>query len=303
MNGKIYWTAFAVLVATPMSNLAMVVTKIQKPGDVLRPAEGLTHFVPLDDGAEVQFYRYTKPNSRVPSRKEVNMDLTQSEYDEKYHELNPSGSTVDDMALNHSNGEVYYRLKSIQSIEEGSEQAAQVLNLKNKATENGSGVWAVKNHAGETIRCKAKLRSEPKWTFDQNILSGKIASTGLHEDEALKVEVSYPPKTEIQKKNRFRSLLNRSASLLNLNTQKNKRANSHDSQLFRDENLIDHRSIDDLLDHQRSYLIINHQVSSLTPNKYHLINKNKQYLNLANNSSRCYSQELLYQQKVKHSRT
>ncbi|KAI9607875.1 hypothetical protein H4Q26_005324 [Puccinia striiformis f. sp. tritici PST-130] len=86
-------------------------------------------------------------------------------------------------------------------------------------------------------------------------------------------------------------------SLLNLNTQKNKRANSHDSQLFRDENLIDHRSIDDLLDHQRSYLIINHQVSSLTPNKYHLINKNKQYLNLANNSSRCYSQELLYQQK------
>ncbi|KAI7938242.1 hypothetical protein MJO28_015162 [Puccinia striiformis f. sp. tritici] len=212
MNGKIYWTAFAVLVATPMSNLAMVVTKIQKPGDVLRPAEGLTHFVPLDDGAEVQFYRYTKPNSRVPSRKEVNMDLTQSEYDEKYHELNPSGSTVDDMALNHSNGEVYYRLKSIQSIEEGSEQAAQVLNLKNKATENGSGVWAVKNHAGETIRCKAKLRSEPKWTFDQNILSGKIASTGLHEDEALKVEVSYPPKTEIQKKNRFRSLLNRSAS-------------------------------------------------------------------------------------------
>ncbi|KAI9624846.1 hypothetical protein H4Q26_016621 [Puccinia striiformis f. sp. tritici PST-130] len=188
MNGKIYWTAFAVLVATPMSNLAMVVTKIQKPGDI------------------------HKPNSRVPSRKEVNMDLTQSEYDEKYHELNPSGSTVDDMALNHSNGEVYYRLKSIQSIEEGSEQAAQVLNLKNKATENGSGVWAVKNHAGETIRCKAKLRSEPKWTFDQNILSGKIASTGLHEDEALKVEVSYPPKTEIQKKNRFRSLLNRSAS-------------------------------------------------------------------------------------------
>ncbi|KAI9620176.1 hypothetical protein KEM48_008253 [Puccinia striiformis f. sp. tritici PST-130] len=64
----------------------------------------------------------------------------------------------------------------------------------------------------------------------------------------------------------FNSLKRNKDSLSNLKAQKNKRVNSHHTQLIRDENLIDRRSIDDLvgpsvivLDHQPSHTIVDSQ--------------------------------------------
>ncbi|POW02665.1 hypothetical protein PSTT_11584 [Puccinia striiformis] len=75
------------------------------------------------------------------------------------------------------------------------------------------------------------------------------------------------------------SLKRNKDSLLNLDTQKNKL-----------DDLVGSLVI--ILDHQPISTIVN-------SHNYHPINKNKHYLNLANNLSRCYSQELLYQPKVK----
>ncbi|KAI9609454.1 hypothetical protein H4Q26_007410 [Puccinia striiformis f. sp. tritici PST-130] len=86
--------------------------------------------------------------------------------------------------------------------------------------------------------------------------------------------------------------------LLNLDTQKNKQVNSHDSPLLVDENLIDHRSIDDLVG--PSAIILDHQPSSIIVDSQQ-VTSHQQEQAISQSSKQLESsllQELLYQQKL-----